>query len=67
MLKGDRNGLKIQVRRAEPPALTENDRGCFLPDLTRLTTLRCGETRRPTILSARIEVAHAKLLSEQFV
>ena len=45
--------LKCGVRRAQPPALTENDRGCFLPDLTRLTTLQCEETRRGRILSAQ--------------
>jgi len=28
------------------PALTVNGYGCFLPDLTRFTTLQCGETRR---------------------
>ena len=28
------------------PALAVNGCGCFLPDLTRFTTLRCGETRR---------------------
>ena len=28
------------------PALTVNGCGCFLPDLTRFTTLQCGETRR---------------------
>jgi len=32
--------------RALPPALAVNGCGCFLPDLTRLTTLQCGETRR---------------------
>ena len=45
--------LKCGVRRAQPPALAENDRGCFLPDLTRLTTLQCEETRRGRILSAQ--------------
>ena len=28
------------------PALAVNGYGCFLPDLTRFTTLQCGETRR---------------------
>ena len=32
--------------RALPPALAYNGCGCFLPDLTRLTALQCGETRR---------------------
>jgi len=29
-----------------PPALAENSCGCFLPDLTRLTIMQCGEARR---------------------
>src|SRR5574340_762277 len=32
--------------RAQPPALAVNSCGCFLPDLTRFTTLRCGAARR---------------------
>jgi len=28
------------------PALAENRCGCFLPDLTRFTTMQCGATRR---------------------
>ena len=32
--------------RAVPPALAENRCGCFLPDLTRFTTVQCGATRR---------------------
>ena len=31
--------------RAQPPALAENSCGCFLPDLTRFTTMQCGEAR----------------------
>ena len=27
------------------PALAENSCGCFLPDLTRFTTMQCGEAR----------------------
>ena len=37
---------KEQRRRAVPPALAVNRCGCFLPDLTRFTTLQCGATRR---------------------
>ena len=41
---------KIRERRKKvaslTPALTVNGCGCFLPDLTRFTTLQCGETRR---------------------
>lgn len=29
-----------------PPALAVNGYGCFLPDLTRFTTLQCGEARQ---------------------
>ncbi len=29
-----------------PPALAEYSCGCFLPDLTRLTIMQCGEARR---------------------
>ncbi len=36
----ERNGW-----RARPPALAENSCGCFLPDLTRFTTMQCGEAR----------------------
>ena len=32
--------------RAVPPALAVSRCGCFLPDLTRFTTLQCGATRR---------------------
>ncbi len=32
--------------RAGPPALAENSYGCFLPDLTRFTTMQCGAARR---------------------
>src|SRR5690349_6582507 len=32
--------------RARPPALAGTSCGCFLPDLTRFTGLRCGEARR---------------------
>src|SRR5690242_1966980 len=32
--------------RAVPPALAENSCGCFLPDLTRFTTMQCGAARR---------------------
>jgi hypothetical protein len=32
-------------RRAFTPALAVNGCGCFLPDLTRLTTPRCGGAR----------------------
>ena len=32
--------------RAVPPALAAARYGCFLPDLTRFTTLQCGATRR---------------------
>src|SRR3954471_18859092 len=35
--------------RAQPPALAGTGCGCFLPDLTRLTRLRCGEARRFTL------------------
>jgi len=29
-----------------PPALAVSSCGCFLPDLTRFTTLQCGEARQ---------------------
>ena len=32
--------------RALPPALAGHSCGCFLPDLTRFTTLQCGEARQ---------------------
>jgi len=32
--------------RAVPPALAEVGYGCFLPDLTRFTTMQCGAARR---------------------
>src|SRR3954470_6805792 len=35
--------------RAQPPALAGTGCGCFLPDLTRFTRLRCGEARRFTL------------------
>ncbi len=38
-------------RRALPPALAVISCGCFLPDLTRFTTLQCGETRQFFTLS----------------
>src|SRR4051812_44571636 len=31
--------------RAWSPALAENSFGCFLPDLTRFTTVQCGGAR----------------------
>ncbi len=37
--------------RALPPALARNSGGCFLPDLTRFTTVQCGEARRRRIVS----------------
>ena len=43
-----RNGYSIYLNegwRAQPPALAKNSCGCFLPDLTRFTTLQCGEAR----------------------
>jgi hypothetical protein len=36
--------------RAQPPALTENSCGCFLPDLTKFTTMQCGEARHNKLL-----------------
>lgn len=49
--KGNRlNNLHKEKWRAEPPALAKNSCGCFLPDLTRFTTLQCGEARQVRIL-----------------
>ena len=59
--------------RALPPALAVSSCGCFLPDLTRFTTLQCGEARhwrgaiahredpprRPTANSRRPRIARA--------
>ena len=45
----DRYGSRAPRRmgwRAGPPALAENSCGCFLPDLTRFTTMQCGAARR---------------------
>ena len=43
--------------RAEPPALALNSCGCFLPDLTRFTTMRCGEARRKKAVSMHVKTA----------
>src|SRR5437762_8395891 len=39
--------------RAGPPALAENSYGCFLPDLTRFTTMQCGAARRCSLQCER--------------
>src|SRR5882672_12783332 len=48
-------GLRVRPaklgRRALPPALARNSFGCFLPDLTRFTTVQCGEARHQQIVS----------------
>ena len=44
-------------RRAGPPALALSGCGCFLPDLTRLTTSRCGAARLPNIVP-RATISH---------
>ena len=47
------------------PALTVNGCGCFLPDLTRFTTLQCGETRRgESYHSERAELAVRERFNE---
>ena len=40
-------------RRAGPPALAEIGYGCFLPDLTRFTTMQCGAARRCSLPRGR--------------
>ena len=35
--------------RARPPALAGHSCGCFLPDLTRFTTMQCEEARHKTV------------------
>src|SRR6266513_3214569 len=51
--RASRRATKYQVDltskegwRAVPPALAEVGYGCFLPDLTRFTTMQCGAARR---------------------
>src|SRR3954469_2227063 len=39
--------------RAGSPALAENSFGCFLPDLTRFTTMQCGGARRNNWFAVR--------------
>jgi hypothetical protein len=39
--------------RAVPPALAEIGYGCFLPDLTRFTTMQCGAARRCSLQCER--------------
>jgi len=39
--------------RAVPPALAEVGYGCFLPDLTRFTTMQCGAARRCSLQCER--------------
>lgn len=49
--------LKKGGWRARPPALADNRCGCFLPDLTRFTTLQCGETRHGAVTASRYDVS----------
>src|SRR6185436_15307981 len=44
--------------RAVPPALAVNRCGCFLPDLTRFTTVQCGGARRWVVGRARLGRLH---------
>src|SRR5215210_797933 len=49
--------------RAVPPALAENSCGCFLPDLTRFTTMQCGAARRSRETKVRVCLLSARAAS----
>src|SRR5438045_9336789 len=58
--RASRRATKYQVDlmskegwRAVPPALAEVGYGCFLPDLTRFTTMQCGAARRCSLQCER--------------
>ena len=53
--------------RAQPPALTENSCGCFLPDLTKFTTMQCGEARHNKLLPDDIFQSPVKKIGRNYL